>query len=152
MIARAWHIFVWVGVRAYWLLLRPRSARVRGLVEHKGCILLVKHVGGRNRWTLPGGGGKPGETWEQALQREIKEELNLEIAVGQKLLVYPRYRLGARTTYHCFTAQARRDSLDINRKELRTAGWFSLDALPVDTSSFTLEAVYRYQNRANYHS
>ena len=36
-------------------------------------------------WEFPGGKIEPGETVRECIQREIKEELNIEIAVGDRL-------------------------------------------------------------------
>ncbi len=58
--------------------------RVMGLLVEDNQILLVKHKKLRptgNLWIPPGGGLEKGESLEEALQREFKEEVNLEIQV-----------------------------------------------------------------------
>lgn len=53
------------------------------IFNQKGELLLFKHRRGHHEyWVLPGGGLEFGETIEQGLKRELKEELNVEISVG----------------------------------------------------------------------
>jgi len=56
------------------------------LIFHGGKLLITQrhakaHLGGR--WEFPGGKREAGETFEAALVREIREELGVEIAVGE---------------------------------------------------------------------
>ena len=41
-------------------------------------------------WNLPGGGMEAGETVDEALQREVREETGLEVEVGQLVGVYSK--------------------------------------------------------------
>ena len=60
---------------------------VKALVTDKqGRFLLVKDISGK--WELPGGGLDHGETVEQGLRREIKEEMGLEIKCFSEQPVY----------------------------------------------------------------
>lgn len=57
-----------------------------GLVFREGRLLITQrhaaaHLGGL--WEFPGGKREPGETFEAALVRELREELGVEVVVGE---------------------------------------------------------------------
>lgn len=65
--------------------------RVCGICMHEGRILLVNHaMYGPNGifWSPPGGGVRFGETAEEALVREFREETGLIVTVGRMLFVH----------------------------------------------------------------
>jgi len=62
------------------------------VVERNGRFLVARRKPGLRFggvWEFPGGKVEPGETAEECLRREIREELGLEIAVDGGCGVYP---------------------------------------------------------------
>lgn len=59
-------------------------AVVGGVIRREGRILLSRRVRGADigKWEFPGGKLERGETPEQALVRELREELGIEVRVG----------------------------------------------------------------------
>jgi len=81
---------------------------IAGILEWEGLFLIARRAqDGRlpNLWEFPGGKVEPGETPEEALQREFREELGIEIDVGKHVGVsvyqYPEggVRLSAYRVY-----------------------------------------------------
>lgn len=60
------------------------------VMEHKGKVFLAQRGYGefRDYWEFPGGKLERGETAEDAVKREIREELQAEITLERKLGVY----------------------------------------------------------------
>lgn len=59
--------------------------RVCGILEKDNEILMIKHKGLLNNdvWLPPGGGIEFGETTEDALVREFREETNLKVTINE---------------------------------------------------------------------
>ncbi len=62
---------------------------VKALVPHESKFLLLKEkVHKKNIWDLPGGKIEYGETPQETLKREVKEELWIDVKVGQSVGVW----------------------------------------------------------------
>ncbi|MCX5998271.1 MAG: NUDIX domain-containing protein [Chloroflexi bacterium] len=74
--------------------------------DGEGRILLVKHVperGGfwQGKWICPGGQLELGETIQEGIVREVREETNLEIALTEPLVPFDRIvKEGNQTKLH----------------------------------------------------
>lgn len=111
---------------------------VAAIIQKENKILATKRGYGEfiNMWEFPGGKIESGETKEQALVREIKEELNIEISVDKFALdieyQYPNFYL----FMSCFMCSIKEGSIEllehndgkwITKEELNTLNWLPAD-------------------------
>jgi 8-oxo-dGTP diphosphatase len=64
---------------------------VAGIIERQGRILICRRKAEQShplKWEFPGGKVEPGETPEQALARELEEELGIFGAAGREIMRY----------------------------------------------------------------
>ena len=114
---------------------------VAAVILRDGLIFATQRGYGpyKDGWEFPGGKIEPGETPEQALTREIREELDTEITVGEKLTQvefdYPEFHL----SMGCYLCSVRSGALTL--KEHESARWLApeeleaVDWLPADRAA-----------------
>ena len=92
---------------------------VAAIIRKGGKIFATQRGYGewKDWWEFPGGKMEPGETPEEALVREIREELDTDISVNKFLHTvdwdYPKFHL----TMHCFMCSLTTDALHLNEHE-----------------------------------
>lgn len=111
---------------------------VAAIIQKENKILATKRGYGEfiNMWEFPGGKIEPGETKEEALIREIKEELNIEINVDKFAIdieyQYPNFYL----FMSCFMCSIKEGSIEllehndgkwITKEESNTLNWLPAD-------------------------
>lgn len=111
---------------------------VAAIIELEGKIFSTQRGYGewKDWWEFPGGKIDEGELPEEALRREIREELATEIEVGERFTTveydYPKFHL----TMHCYMCKVVSGKLELlehvaakwlSKEELNTVKWLPAD-------------------------
>ncbi|MFC7679934.1 NUDIX domain-containing protein [Paenibacillus sp. GCM10028914] len=107
--------------------------RVCAAIIRNNKILMVFHDhGDRSFWTLPGGAVEEGETFEEAVVREVNEEVKLNCNVI-RLLFEDSYEYGPN---HCYLVEVNNEEeaelgedpeLQEDKQVLKGIGWFAFE-------------------------
>ena len=115
----------------------PKKDRVRVIIYHDdGDILLVKNRFSRQKWALPGGGAKHNESYEQAAEREVLEEIGLKIHNLRYLGKANSHESYAKFSVRVFVAHASDYDIKCNF-EIMEARWLNIDHLPKEYTLLT---------------
>ncbi|MGZ5896789.1 MAG: NUDIX domain-containing protein [Xanthobacteraceae bacterium] len=123
----------------YWRFSRGLTLGVRAVVlDEEGRVFLVEHsyvIG----WHLPGGGVEPGETAQEALVRELKEEGNIDIVEPPVFHgLYFNSRISDRDHVALFVVRSfRQDAPPQPDHEIIAHGFFAPHELPDQTTPAT---------------
>ena len=103
---------------------------VAGLIQDGGKVFATQRGYGdyKDFWEFPGGKMEPGETPPQALVRELKEELAIDVSVGGFLCTVEHDYPGFHLTMHCYFC-AITDGKSPELLEHEAAQWLGRDEL-----------------------
>ncbi|MCR5245995.1 MAG: (deoxy)nucleoside triphosphate pyrophosphohydrolase [Bacteroidales bacterium] len=102
---------------------------VAGVIRRGKEVLATQRGYGpwKDWWEFPGGKMEAGETRREALRRELSEELDADVTVGDPIGTvewdYPEFHL----TLHCYWCTLRAEALHLNEHE--SAKWLSAENL-----------------------
>lgn len=102
---------------------------VAAVICHEGLYLATQRGYGeyKDYWEFPGGKVEPGESREEALRREIREELDVDIQIDDFLVTvehdYPTFHL----VMHCYLCSLGAGRLVL--KEHENSAWLGHDNL-----------------------
>jgi ADP-ribose pyrophosphatase YjhB (NUDIX family) len=123
----------------------PRLGCGAAIVE-RSQILLVKRRRSpeANHWGLPGGKVEPGERVEDAVIREIGEELGIAIELGRRICTVDHLddSTGQWWVAQVYSAMIVSGVPEILEPDaLAAVAWFTMDALPRPLTAATLRAI-----------
>ena len=119
------------------------------ILNDKDEIFLARSKKWKDRWVVPGGHLKFGETLEQAVRREIKEETFLEVSdiklIDVKESIFSEeYHKRKHLVFIDFSCKAKSSRIILN-DELQEYIWTEPDkALQMDLNIFTRKLVEKY--------
>ncbi len=130
MIRRFFHL--------YWRFRRGMTLGVRGVVLRNDEVLLVRH-GYTPGWHLPGGGVEPGESFEEALAKELMEEGNVRVSSTPQLHGLFQNKNASKRDHVAVYVVREFDYAGPPAPtfEIQESKFFSLGALPAETTQAT---------------
>jgi ADP-ribose pyrophosphatase YjhB (NUDIX family) len=117
-------------LKLYWFLVRPKTFGVQCVIQHGGAILLVRNTYGRKQWTFPGGSIARGETAEDAIRREVREEVGLHLQPLQRLGAFEATINYKQDHVAVFAGVSPSRQVSIDPVEILEARWFQPQHLP----------------------
>ena len=119
---------------------RTHSGAEAVIFDRDGRVLLVRHSYGRRGWELPGGGRRSKESLEQAVLREVREELGVEPLTAELRAIY--YEPGYDQHHFAFLCRLP-DGVDPKptSAEIVECAYYPVDALPRPINDFTIQRI-----------
>lgn len=127
--------------KIYWFIFRPKTQGAKVIIECEDEILMIQNTYGKNVWAFPGGGIKKYEKPEETAQREVKEEVGIDISqlkyIG-KILNTREYK---RDEVFCYITSVGNKHVSADTREVKQAQWFNKQQIPHNISSVAHEVL-----------
>ncbi|HEY1565313.1 MAG TPA: NUDIX hydrolase [Gaiellaceae bacterium] len=108
---------------------RPIEAAGAFVLDDAGRVLLIKENYDRRRWGFPGGAVERGETPEQAVVREVREETGVEVRIESRVGVY--VLADSAVSLHVYRCEIVCGTPEVpSSGEISAVRWCPADALP----------------------
>ena len=123
------------------------------IVNKEGRILLTKSHKWFDKYTLPGGHIEVGETMKEAVAREVKEEVGLDVEVAEMLLMQEAIFAGEfwkrkHFIFFDFLCKSKDQQVKLDGHELQEYVWeYPGTAFRLNLDSFTKKTLERYLQR-----
>ena len=123
------------------------------IVNKEGKILLVKSHKWFDKYTLPGGHIEVGETMIEAVKREVKEEVGLDVQVGHMLLMQeaifaPEFYKKRHFIFIDFACRSENDQVNLDQDELQEYLWiYPGAAYNLKLDSFTRKTIDKFMEK-----
>lgn len=109
------------------------KVRVTGILIHNGSLLVLEqNVDNERSWSLPGGGLEQGETIEQALVRELREETGLDVSVGDLLYICDHIKTERHVVHLTFLIHSRSNKIGKTIPGLEENEIKNVEFMPID--------------------
>jgi nucleoside triphosphatase len=125
------------------------------ILNRQGRMLLAKSSKWRNRFTLPGGHIELGETVGEALKREVREEVGLEIEIirflqFQEAIYSPEFIYRKHLIFLDFLCEAKTDRVQVDNEEIQDFQWVDPQkALEMNVEPFSKKTIAKYIETRN---
>jgi len=123
------------------------------IVNKEGKILLTKSHKWFDKYTLPGGHIEVGETMKEAVIREVKEEVGLDVEVGDMLLMQEaifaeEFWKRKHFIFFDFLCKSKDQPVKLDGNELQEYLWeYPGAAFKLNLDSFTRKTLEKYLQR-----
>jgi len=124
------------------------------IVNEEGKILLAKSHKWFDKYTLPGGHIEVGETMREAVAREVKEEVGLDVEVAEMLLVQEaifaeEFWKRKHFIFFDFLCKSKDMQVKLDGREIQEYIWeYPGAAFRLDLDSFTKKTIEKYLQRS----